>query len=425
MIRNVMDQRKRLIENIGSLFALQGASYILPLISMPYLMRVLGAEKFGLIVFAQAFTQYFVVLTDYGFNLTATRQIATHNKDIRKVSEVFCSVMVIKLALMLGSLLIMASIVFLVPKFRLDWPVYFIAYLTVVGNVLFPVWLFQGMEWMKYITLLNVSAKGIALLALFLLIHRPDDYLLAMGIQASGFVLAGLMGLWVARGRIGVRLVRPHLHHIRPMMREGLQVFTATLSGNVYGQGSVLITGLIAGDAAAGYYSLAQKTLTALSNLISPLAQGIYPRLTHMFNEGHAHYNCFRKKVFGIVMCIGILMSSALCLLSSPVSVLLSGHSSVLLNTLLKILGLAAAIDMLNVLMNTFILSMKRYAEMQKMYLFVAGLFLVVSIPVTYRYGPIGMAVSMLGIVEIAVLVWSIRISRLFAWRELGRHEEH
>ena len=63
-------------KNILSLFVLQGANYILPLVTIPYLVRVLGPANFGRIAFAQAFIQYFVMLTDYGFNLSATRDIA-------------------------------------------------------------------------------------------------------------------------------------------------------------------------------------------------------------------------------------------------------------------------------------------------------------------------------------------------------------
>ncbi len=130
---------RRLVENVTSLSIVQAANYLVPLITFPYLVRVLGPQKFGLVAFAQAFTQYFVVLTEYGFNLSATRQIAIHKENPQEVSVIFSSVMVTKTLLMFVSFLLMATIVLGVPEFRSNWPLYFASFLLVVGNVLFPV----------------------------------------------------------------------------------------------------------------------------------------------------------------------------------------------------------------------------------------------------------------------------------------------
>lgn len=114
------DEYKRVIENILSLFSLQGFNYILPLITFPYLTRVLGPDKYGLITFAMAFISYFQLVTNYGFNLSASREIALNRDNDVKVSKIFSSVMTTKTLLTVLGFLTMSIIVFSFDKFRSD-----------------------------------------------------------------------------------------------------------------------------------------------------------------------------------------------------------------------------------------------------------------------------------------------------------------
>src|SRR5208283_4678208 len=118
----------RVLRNVTSLSGLQVVTYFFPIIILPYLVRIIGPEKFGLIAFAQAFVQYFMILTDYGFNYTATRKISLCHDKKNEICSIFSSVMTVKFILTLISFVILLIIINLVPRFKNDWLIFFISF---------------------------------------------------------------------------------------------------------------------------------------------------------------------------------------------------------------------------------------------------------------------------------------------------------
>jgi len=310
------ETRTRLFENFLSLSFLQVANYIFPLITLPYLVRVLGPEKFGLIAFAQAFVGYFQILTDYGFNLSATREISINRENKERVSEIFSSVMFIKFFLFLVSLLIMSFIVFSFEKFRKDPLFYYLTFGMVLGHTLFPVWFFQGMERMKYITFLNTTAKIIFTISIFVFIRRESDYLYVPLLNSLGFIIAGFLALLIVFKGFGVKFKVPSFKEIKHQLKEGWHIFISTVAISLYTISNTFILGLFTNNTIVGYYSAAEKLVRAVQGLWTPFSQTIYPYFSKLYNKDKEKAKQHLIRVFRVAAFITFSISIIGCLLA-------------------------------------------------------------------------------------------------------------
>ena len=299
----ISDAKRRLLSNFFSLSVLQGASYLLPLITLPYLVRVLGAEKFGLVAFAQAFIQYFVILTDYGFNLSATREISIHRENKEKVSEIFCSVTLIKFTLTFLSFTVLFLTVFSFGKFKSDWQIYFLTFGMVVGQVLFPVWLFQGMERMKYIAFLSIASKLLFTILIFIVVRKASDYIYVPLINSCGFILAGMFGQILAFRNFGIRPYLPKFTCLWYYFKDSTQFFLSRASVTIYTSSSTFFLGLFTNNSVVGHYSAAEKIYAACRGAYYPLVNALYPYMAKTKNR------LLYKKIFRL----SILLNFVLC----------------------------------------------------------------------------------------------------------------
>ena len=403
---------KRLIENFFSLSVLQVVNYILPLVTLPYLVRVLGAEKFGLVMFANAFIQYFIMLTDYGFILSATREISVHREDIKKVSEIFTSVMIIKMVLFLVSLIILFGIVFSFDKFRNDWQLYFLTSGMILGNILFPIWFFQGMERMKYITILNITAKTIFTVLIFVFIRNQGDYIYVPVFNSLGFITAGILSFWIVIKYFKIRLYLPKISRIYSYFKDSTQYFLSRVSVSVYTSSNTFVVGLFLGNTAAGYYSAAEKLFLALRMAYTPLNTTLYP---YMCNTRNLR---LYKKIFLLAFIVNLALCSSIFLSSGFIIGLLYGEGFQVSVKLLQMFSILGLIIVPSILLGYPLLAALGHPKYANMSVIVASVFHLIMLMLIIPIIKIYFVVIIAMITETVVLlirVYGIRKHKL--WR--------
>jgi polysaccharide transporter, PST family len=319
--------RSKWLGNMFWLYALQGLNYLIPLAVLPYLIRVLGVERYGLVAFAQAFAQYFTLITDYGFNLSATKRVA-QDRAGESVSALFWAVIFIKGALCALGAAVLTVLLFFVPRIHAYPGVFLVSYLIVVGSVLFPVWLFQGMEQMRFISMLTGGAKVLSAVLLLVFVHHSSDYLLAAGILAGGMLVAGLAGFGVALVHFKIAFQRPSRAAWLHALRDGWHLFVSAAAASLYANTGVFLVGVIAGNVQAGYFSVAERTIRGIQGLLTPITQAVYPHISALVAKSREVALDFIGKSLVWIGALSFLPSVVLLVFAHPVTRFLFGSAA-------------------------------------------------------------------------------------------------
>ncbi len=311
------------LRNVTSLSGLQLVTYLFPIIILPYLFRVVGPEKFGLIAFAQAFVQYFVILTDYGFNVSATREISLCHEDKIKTCNVISAVMTIKTILAFLCLLMLCIVMYFVPKFKFDWMVYALSFGVVIGNALFPAWFFQGSESMKYTAKLNILGEFAYAFGIFFFVHRPSDYLLVPTITSLSSLFTGLLGQYILFTRFDVSFQLPKLKDLHRQLLAGWNIFISVIAINAYTTTRVFAVGLLTNNSLTGFYSIAEKIAGAVQTFpLYAFSQAIFPRLSKIFHKNKIKAFEIMQQVQLITVIVSLIFLP-ICLIIAPLIVTL------------------------------------------------------------------------------------------------------
>lgn len=292
---------KVLRKNFSYLFLLQIANYIIPLFLFPYLGRVLGTENFGKIMFAQAVIAYFVLFTDFGFNVSSTKEIADALGDKQKISDTFWNTMLAKSLFLLASLIVFMPIVYSFERFNNEHLLFIISFINVLSSVLLPLWLFQGLEKMGLIVAVNTIPRILMCLATVYFVKTEKDYNLALLIQVLANLVSALLSLIIVFQLKLVNFIKPSFQKAKMQIKNGWHIFATSLSSNLYTTTNTVVLGLLVGDIAVGIYSASDKIIRAIIGLLSSITQVIFPRVNVYYNESKQKSISFIKQIIKLV----------------------------------------------------------------------------------------------------------------------------
>lgn len=301
---------KILVTNFSYLALLQIFVMISPLITYPYLIRVIGLELNGVIVFAQSISTYLSLIINFGFNIYGVRQVAIYKKNQLEldkiVSTIYTSKIFIWFFLLLGWLLLISKLAF----FSQYYWAYFFSFFITLNELLFPVWLFQGLERMKYISIVNITTRLVFILLIFLIIKDKMDYYIVPLLNSIGALIAGLLSLWIVFVKLGFKYRVPSKNTMMTYFKEGFPLFVSFISIQIYANINKLLVGGFLGMTDVSLYDFCEKIIALVRIPVSIIQQTVFPKISREKNVSFVNQVLKIVLILNILLCLGVLLLS-------------------------------------------------------------------------------------------------------------------
>ena len=305
---------------------------LIPLITYPYLIRVLGKEKYGLVVFAQAIIGYLSILVSLGFNVSATKKVSVFRNDKNKLNEIFSSVLILKSYLFLISLVVLAILLIYIPMAHGYESLFLLSMTACINDVLYPSWYFQGIERMKYITYLTLVSRLTFMVLIFFLIKSPSDYIWVPAIYGIGYIVSGIISSYIVFVKHKIRFYFQPVKTLKIHLFDSFPIFVSNVSVVLYISTNKVITGALLGMEQLAYYDLAEKIIIVLKTPINILGTTLFPKFNHDKNLG------FAKKILRLSWAGNVILFLLTLIFSKNIVLILGGpameHAFVIVNIL-------------------------------------------------------------------------------------------
>ena len=396
------EKYQKMIKNFSYLSIINIVNKILPLIVVPYIVRTIEVEKYGIIAFALALVSYFILITKYSFDLTAVKLISKNRDDHKSISRHFWVTVSTKLLLSVLCLVFFSLIVFSIDRFNAEWKVFFFTFMMVVAEALMPLWFFRGIEEMKYIAIFNIIAKLMYAIGVFLFIHEPKEYFLIPLLNSTSLLFMSLYALYFAVKKFDIDLIIPSKEDIIYELKEGKDIFLSNISVSFYTTINTVLLGFLSTYTVVGIYSLAFSIFSAYNSVIKTYTAVIYPHLARYIDNMKQLYTQARK-FFRLYLIILFVASMLLFFFSDLIIILLFGAGHDASIYILKILSIALLFEPLGGFFTAYLSLKSQYKTIRSITFKTMVVNLLLIIPMIKLFDAKGVAYLLLILAVIQV----------------------
>lgn len=366
-----------------------GSSILFPLITFPYISRVLLTENVGKINFGLSIVSYFTLIASLGITTYAIRECSAVRDDREKLSNIASQIFSINIVTTIVAYIALAITLICFRKLDNYRTLIVIQSITILATTLGADWLNSAMEDFRYITLRTVAFQFVSLLLMFIFVHKPEDYMKYAVISLVSSAGANITNMWYRRRYCKVVFLRNIRNDIdwKRHMLPILYLFVMILAQTIFNSVDSTMLGLIHGDHEVGIYSAAHKITNIISQVVGSLLWVIIPRMSYYFAEKkYDEVNKLLRKVLGFNMFLGLPCAVGCYVIADDVIRVAAGEAFIEAAPVLQILMIGFVFSLVggSFLGNAVLLPSKQ----EKYYMIVCCITAVVNVIGNYIFIP-------------------------------------
>lgn len=386
---------------------------VFPLITFPYVSRVLGAENIGKINYTLSIVSYFALLAALGISNYAIREGAKIKQDEESLTRFARQIFTINLISSAIAYATFIITVLVIPSLHAYLVLLFIQSLTIGFTAIGVDWLYSIFEDYLYLSIRTIAVQFVSLVLMFVLVHKPSDYIIYAGISVFASSAANAWGFFHARKFCTLRPTRQveSRRHIGPIMT----LFTNNIAIAIYSNAGTTFVGAMMGDVQVGLYSVAMKIYSIARQVINSLTVVSLPRLSFLSENNPKRYTRLLERLFNTIIVVCVPAAILLYALSSPIVIIISGPKYVEAVPMLQIIAFALAIAAPNAFLTSAVLiPLRREKKVVIATTSGAATNILLDLALLPKFGTTAACFSIV-IAELTVLVLSL----VFSWDQV------
>ncbi|NGX30842.1 MAG: putative O-antigen transporter [Chlamydiae bacterium] len=405
----ITKESKRLLEIFLSLSFLQGFSRVLPLVTTPFLFLTLGQENFGKIELVKALGFYCLVLIGFGFHYSVTKQIHMHQNDQKKINEIFSCVIFLKTVFVLISFFMIMGVIYWIPTFYAIKTLFLSYFPVIIASAFFPVWIFQGFEKMRMITLINIVSKLLFLFGLFIFIRSHSDiFIYPIALSVADILRTGF-ALIYAKRKFNLSLQWPTLKQLKFQIKDSMHIFASNVSIHLYSRFPQLFLGSFIGPSSVAIYAVGIRLVRSLTGFVEPLTQSIFPTLSKKIfvslEDGIQH----TLRILKLSSLITLILGALIFIFAKPIIFLMSGQVASESVSVLKIVSVLPCLIVISNIVGIQILINLNKRHEYVLVMFLSGLLCAAALYILVpALGALGAALALFLTEAFAALLMSV-----------------